>query len=81
MNSEPAAANSNYAKYEKEVMDLKELINSSLKFIHNVPFVIHPTAGLSVALLNPDLTLQGNSSALTWGLLLKKMSWCSAVLI
>lgn len=69
MNFVPATANSdygNYLKHEKEVMDLKKLINNSVKFIHNVPIVIHPTAVLSVALLNPDLILQGKDrSALT----------------
>lgn len=58
----PAIANSNYGKdlkHEKKVMDVKELINSSLKFSHNVPIVIHPTAELSVPVLNPDLILQG----------------------
>ena len=40
-------------------MDVKELINNSLKFSHNEPIVIHPTAELSVPALNPDLILQG----------------------
>lgn len=58
----PAIANLNYGnhlKHEKEVKRVKEVINNSLELIHNVHIVIHPTAELNIASLNPDLILQG----------------------
>lgn len=55
MNFVPPIANSNYGN------DLKHEEDHTCEGtdIHNVPIVIHLTAELSVALLNPDLILQG----------------------
>lgn len=60
-------------------MHLKELI--SLKCIHNVSIVIHPTAEFSVVLLIPDVILQGKLACTDLGSAFDSNSWRTAVLI
>ena len=80
----PVTANLNYGnhlKHEKEVKRVKEVINNSLELIHNVHIVIHPTAELSIASLNPDLIPQGKQSSTDLGSTFEGDSWLPAELI